>query len=149
MIYSDCEYTECVRRVKEARLRLAQCREKLAEMKLSPEEIQRALDPMESFYLGLAEEIKAYDGEDYEEEDHVDWAKQPDSSAVQKIYKCPTCTKIYCTPVDQQATCPDCRPRCEICSSPMESFSFLADDGTGERRRYGVYCAKCGVCHNR
>ncbi|MDR3528451.1 MAG: hypothetical protein P4L57_14360 [Rhizomicrobium sp.] len=61
MIKDDTEYREAVARVHEDRNRLAEHRLRLAETSLSPDEIKRVIDPIESFHLQLREEVELYE----------------------------------------------------------------------------------------
>ena len=61
MIRNESEYQEATRRQREELERLEQYRERLAEAGLSEPEIERALDPLRSFHLQLAEEIESYE----------------------------------------------------------------------------------------
>jgi len=61
MIRNETEYREAVRRLDEERERLAQYGARLDEMKLSADDVQRALDPMRSFHEQLAEEVASYE----------------------------------------------------------------------------------------
>lgn len=61
MIRTEPEYQKAVRRLEEEKRRFAEHRRRLAEMKLGPEEIKRALDPIQSFHLQLAEEVASYE----------------------------------------------------------------------------------------
>jgi ribosome-binding protein aMBF1 (putative translation factor) len=61
MIRNDKEYEEAVRRLTDEKQRLGQQKAKLKEMNLSADEIKRALDPMRSFHLQLAEEVESYE----------------------------------------------------------------------------------------
>src|SRR4051812_26878781 len=61
MIRNEAEYQVAVGRLVEERRRLADHRERLKAAELSPEEIERVMDPMDSFYAQLSEEITTYD----------------------------------------------------------------------------------------
>ena len=61
MIRNDTEYQEAVARLKEEKKRMAAQRTRLEEEGLSAAEVKRALDPMRSFYLQLAEEVEGYE----------------------------------------------------------------------------------------
>jgi DNA-binding XRE family transcriptional regulator len=61
MIRNESEYQEAVRRTQEEKRRLSDHRKRLEAMKLSSEEIERALDPLRSFHLQLEEEIASYE----------------------------------------------------------------------------------------
>ena len=61
MIRNENEYREAVTRLKEERGRLDAQRTQLEADGLTPEQIKRACDPMESFHLQLAEEVESYE----------------------------------------------------------------------------------------
>jgi len=61
MIRNECEYHEGMTRLKEERGRLDAQRKQLEADGLTPEQIKRASDPMESFHLQLAEELASYE----------------------------------------------------------------------------------------
>jgi ribosome-binding protein aMBF1 (putative translation factor) len=61
MIRNEIEYQEAVARLAEEQKRLAEHRARLKEADLSAEEIQRVIDPMESFHLQLKEEVESYE----------------------------------------------------------------------------------------
>ncbi|MBI4579966.1 MAG: helix-turn-helix transcriptional regulator [Planctomycetes bacterium] len=61
MIRTELEYREASKRLAEEKARLDQQEAKLREMKLAPDEIKRAMDPMRSFHMQLAEEIASYE----------------------------------------------------------------------------------------
>jgi DNA-binding Xre family transcriptional regulator len=61
MIRNETEYREAVSRRNEERERLALHRERLKETGLSPAEIKRVIDPVESFHLQLCEEVESYE----------------------------------------------------------------------------------------
>lgn len=61
MIRNESEYREAVGRLADERLRLDEHRSRLRAAGLSEAEIQRVIDPMESFHLQLAEEVHAYE----------------------------------------------------------------------------------------
>ncbi len=61
MIRHETEYQEASNRLAEERNRLASLRLKLKETGLNDEEIQRVIDPMESFHLQLREEVESYE----------------------------------------------------------------------------------------
>lgn len=61
MIRNENEYREAVSRLKDEEERLAAHRRELEKTGLSPEELKRVLDPMESFHLQLAEEVESYE----------------------------------------------------------------------------------------
>jgi hypothetical protein len=61
MIRSESEYQEAVKRQSEEQKRLGEHRARLKETGLTDEEIKRVIDPMESFYLQLKEEVESYE----------------------------------------------------------------------------------------
>jgi len=61
MIRTEAEYKKAVRRVEEEKQRFLQYQAHLGEMQLQPEEIKRALDPIQSFHLQLVEEVQSYE----------------------------------------------------------------------------------------
>lgn len=61
MIRNEAEYSEAVSRLNEERERLVTHRQRLKETGLSPEEIKRVIDPIESFHLQLSEEVESYE----------------------------------------------------------------------------------------
>ncbi|MFT3786026.1 MAG: helix-turn-helix transcriptional regulator [Tepidisphaeraceae bacterium] len=61
MIRNETEYKEAVARLKAEQERLKDHAERLKETGLSPEEIKRVIDPMESFHLQLKEEVESYE----------------------------------------------------------------------------------------
>jgi plasmid maintenance system antidote protein VapI len=61
MIRNESEYREAVSRLTEERSRIAVQRAELERMGLSPAEVKRALDPMQSFHLQFAEEVESYE----------------------------------------------------------------------------------------
>ena len=61
MIRSETEYQEASARLAEERDRLAEHRARLKDAGLSPEEIKRVIDPLESFHLQLREEVESYE----------------------------------------------------------------------------------------
>lgn len=61
MIRNESEYQEAVARIKEERGRIEEQRKQLDASGLSPDQIKRALDPMVSFHLQLAEEVESYE----------------------------------------------------------------------------------------
>ncbi len=61
MIRNESEYKRAVDRVAEESKRLTETRNRLKEQGLSPEEIKRATDPLESFHLQLREEVESYE----------------------------------------------------------------------------------------
>lgn len=56
MISNDDEYQVTLELVQNGKKRLAQARVKMKKEGYSPVEIKRAVDPLTSYYLGLAEE---------------------------------------------------------------------------------------------
>lgn len=61
MIRNETEYQEAVRRLGEEAKRLADHEARLKAMKLAPDEVKRALDPLRSFHMQLAEEVESYE----------------------------------------------------------------------------------------
>ena len=61
MIRNEIEYQEAVRRLEAETARLGEHETRLKEMGLKAEELKRALDPLRSFHLQLAEEIESYE----------------------------------------------------------------------------------------
>jgi DNA-binding Xre family transcriptional regulator len=61
MIRNETEYQEAVRRLGEEAKRLADHKARLQAMKLAPDEVKRALDPLRSFHMQLAEEVESYE----------------------------------------------------------------------------------------
>jgi len=61
MIRNDAEYSQAVSRLKEERSRLVEHCARLEETRLSPDEIKRVIDPIESFHLQLREEVESYE----------------------------------------------------------------------------------------
>jgi DNA-directed RNA polymerase specialized sigma subunit len=61
MIRNESEYKEAVARLEEERNRLDEQRKHLKASGLSPAQIKRAVDPMVSFHLQLAEEVESYE----------------------------------------------------------------------------------------
>jgi len=61
MIRNDTEYKEAVARLTEEKRGLADHKDRLKQSGFSPEEITRVVDPIESFYLQLAEEVTRYE----------------------------------------------------------------------------------------
>ena len=61
MIRSETEYQQAVSRIEDEKLRLDQQREQLTQMGLTAEEIQRAMEPLISFYYQLIEEVEYYE----------------------------------------------------------------------------------------
>lgn len=61
MIRSDSEYQEALTRLRQEREMLAQEEGRLRADGLSAAELKRAMDPMKSFHLQLAEEVASYE----------------------------------------------------------------------------------------
>ena len=61
MIRNETEYQEASARLAEERARLADHRKRLKEAGLGAAEIQRVIDPMESFHLSLRDEVESYE----------------------------------------------------------------------------------------
>jgi ribosome-binding protein aMBF1 (putative translation factor) len=61
MIRNETEYQEAVRRLGDEARRLADHEARLKGMNLGPDEVKRALDPLRSFHLQLAEEVESYE----------------------------------------------------------------------------------------
>jgi DNA-binding XRE family transcriptional regulator len=61
MIRNESEYQEATRRQREELERLEQHRARLVDAGLNAQEVERALDPLRSFHLQLAEEIESYE----------------------------------------------------------------------------------------
>jgi ribosome-binding protein aMBF1 (putative translation factor) len=61
MIRNEAEYQEASKRLVEELRRLDEHRSRLEEAGLGEIEIQRVLDPLESFHLQLKEEVEAYE----------------------------------------------------------------------------------------
>lgn len=61
MIRNESEYQQALSRITQEKHRLAQQRERLQEMGLSKEEIERGMDPLVSFHLQLVEEVQGYE----------------------------------------------------------------------------------------
>jgi len=61
MIRNENEYQEAVIRLKEERGRLNAHRKQLETDGLTPEQVRRVCNPMESFHLQLAEEVDSYE----------------------------------------------------------------------------------------
>jgi DNA-binding XRE family transcriptional regulator len=60
MIRSEVEYKEAVRRLEEERARIKASRKKLAETR-DPDDVKRALEPVETFYQQLQEDVEIYE----------------------------------------------------------------------------------------
>jgi DNA-binding XRE family transcriptional regulator len=61
MIRSEREYQEAVQRLTDERSRLASYQAELEKSGLAPDAVKRAMDPMRSFHLQLAEEVEYYE----------------------------------------------------------------------------------------
>jgi DNA-binding XRE family transcriptional regulator len=61
MIRNEAEYSQAIARLKDERARLGEHRKRLAETGLSPDEIKRVIEPVESFHLQLREEVESYE----------------------------------------------------------------------------------------
>jgi ribosome-binding protein aMBF1 (putative translation factor) len=61
MIRNESAYQEAVQRLEAERKRLSQHRDRLKHTGLTPQQIKRAIDPMRSFHLQLAEEVHSYE----------------------------------------------------------------------------------------
>lgn len=61
MIKTDREYKGALNRLKEEDARIEATRKELEGMKMSPAEIQRALEPLQSFKAEVQQEIKFYE----------------------------------------------------------------------------------------
>jgi DNA-binding Xre family transcriptional regulator len=61
MIRNEAEYQEASQRLAQESLRLAEHRVRLKEAGLGDDEINRVIDPIESFHLQLQEEVEAYE----------------------------------------------------------------------------------------
>jgi hypothetical protein len=61
MIRNEAEYQEASKRLFEELERLDEHRARLKEAGLGKIEIQRVIDPLESFHLQLKEEVEAYE----------------------------------------------------------------------------------------
>ncbi|MBU6455155.1 MAG: helix-turn-helix domain-containing protein [Cyanobacteria bacterium REEB67] len=61
MIKTEPEYQECLKRLEEDRKVIRAQQEKLEEMKLSPEQVQIAMEPVLSFNAQLKEEVEWYE----------------------------------------------------------------------------------------
>ncbi|MFA6132829.1 MAG: helix-turn-helix transcriptional regulator [Phycisphaerae bacterium] len=61
MIRNEKEYREAAERVRQEKQRLDAQEAELKGMKLGPDEIKRALDPMRSFHQQLEEELRSYE----------------------------------------------------------------------------------------
>ncbi len=61
MIRTETEYREAIKRLGDEQARIGGLKAQLAERKLSPEEIKRAVDPVQSFHEQLKEEVDSYE----------------------------------------------------------------------------------------
>jgi hypothetical protein len=61
MIRSEDEYQEAVKRIKAEKVRMAAEKSRLEAERLTTAQIQRLLDPMQSFHLQFVEEVEAYE----------------------------------------------------------------------------------------
>lgn len=61
MIRNEREYQEAAQRLREERSRLASYQAELEKSGLAPDAIKRAMDPLRSFHLQLAEEVEYYE----------------------------------------------------------------------------------------
>ncbi|MFM7058283.1 MAG: hypothetical protein ACKO2P_15305 [Planctomycetota bacterium] len=61
MIRSEAEYRQALLRLKEQGLRMRRQEQELRSLRLSEDEIQRVLNPIECLHLQLAEEISSYE----------------------------------------------------------------------------------------
>jgi len=61
MIRSETEYQEAVKRLTDEETRLKAQRIELKKLDLSQAEIKRAMDPLQSFYEQLKEEVESYE----------------------------------------------------------------------------------------
>jgi ribosome-binding protein aMBF1 (putative translation factor) len=61
MIRNEAEYQEAAQRLAQESLRLAEHRVRLKKAGLGDDEINRVIDPIESFHLQLQEEVEAYE----------------------------------------------------------------------------------------
>lgn len=61
MIRNEGEYKEAVQRLKDEQDRLAAYHAELEKSGLAPDSIKRAMDPLRSFHLQLAEEVEYYE----------------------------------------------------------------------------------------
>jgi len=60
MIRNEAEYSQAVTKLNDERARLAEHRKRLEETGLSPEAIERVIEPVEAFHLQLREEVESY-----------------------------------------------------------------------------------------
>ena len=61
MIRNEAEYQVAVKRLDAERKRLSEHRARLRKTGLAPKQLKRALDPLKSFHLQLAEEVESYE----------------------------------------------------------------------------------------
>jgi DNA-binding Xre family transcriptional regulator len=61
MIRNEAEYKKAVDRIAAERVRIDALRKELEASGLAPDEIKRAVDPIQSFHLQLVEEVDEYD----------------------------------------------------------------------------------------
>jgi DNA-binding XRE family transcriptional regulator len=61
MIRNDTEHKNAVARIKAEKERIAAIQAELRTSGLGPDEVKRALDPLQSFHLQLVEEVEAYE----------------------------------------------------------------------------------------
>ena len=60
MIRNENEYREAVTRLGDEQKRIEAQKAQLEKMRLSPEDVKRAIDPIQSFHLQLQEEVESY-----------------------------------------------------------------------------------------
>lgn len=61
MIRNEREYKEAVKRLDDERLRIEGYRARLKESKLPEDQVERLIEPIESFHLQLKEEVESYE----------------------------------------------------------------------------------------
>jgi ribosome-binding protein aMBF1 (putative translation factor) len=61
MIRNENEYREAVARLSEEQKRIETQKTELEKMGLSPPDVKRAIDPIQSFHLQLQEEVQSYE----------------------------------------------------------------------------------------
>ena len=61
MIRNEAEYQEAVKRLAAERKRLSEHRTRLRKTGLTTRQLKRAVDPLKSFHLQLAEEVQSYE----------------------------------------------------------------------------------------
>lgn len=61
MIRNETEYREAVTRLEQEHQRISEYRGRLSREGLSSEEVDRVIDPIESFHLQLKEEVESYE----------------------------------------------------------------------------------------